>query len=302
MGQLSDRMCGQESPWNWSNEPAPQPRRITTPTHPMTKDELIAYFSRRTWTFAKTMPRNPHEYIAVQTSPDDDARKRFCDAVVTLRAYGVKKKHGSATYTYFIHEGYQYWTMGAPVEKTIIINRARVWDAYNALADGYDAAYDNQECKEQNSRLGQVLRPHLQAGSILDIGCGTGLAIRILDTPPEDYHGLDPSSAMLAKLKERHPHHGTTCDSLDGAAVTGHSFRNVISLFGAMSYVMPRFLSKPLSYTNGGGKLFLMFYKPGYRPAYSDDNTMPHDHSAEFLAGIYGVQPCEFDNFLIFAR
>ena len=39
--------------------------------------------------------------------------------------------------TYFADDGMLYWTMGAPVEKTIIINRCKEEDSYeNRLKNG----------------------------------------------------------------------------------------------------------------------------------------------------------------------
>jgi hypothetical protein len=38
---------------------------------------------------------------------------------------------------YFVEDGLQYWTMGAPVEETIIINRCTVEESYeNRLKNG----------------------------------------------------------------------------------------------------------------------------------------------------------------------
>jgi hypothetical protein len=54
------------------------------------------FVARAPWRFAKTMSHIPHEY--------------------TVR--------GQTTYTYLNIDGQRYWTMGAPLEATVIINRA----------------------------------------------------------------------------------------------------------------------------------------------------------------------------------
>ena len=44
-----------------------------------------------------------------------------------IREHGYRARFGRNTYTYFEPgDGYRYWTMGWPVEKTTLINRARV--------------------------------------------------------------------------------------------------------------------------------------------------------------------------------
>jgi len=39
---------------------------------------------------------------------------------------GYHQKWGKTTYTYLDIDGWQYWTMGAPLDKTILINRAAI--------------------------------------------------------------------------------------------------------------------------------------------------------------------------------
>ena len=74
------------------------------------------------WQFAKTMPENPHEYTLKKASPGREAE--FEAAVMFIRQHGYKKKFGRATYIYLDVDGKCYWTMGASLEQTILINRA----------------------------------------------------------------------------------------------------------------------------------------------------------------------------------
>lgn len=75
------------------------------------------YIAGAKWQEAKSGP--PHHYTVRSWQPDTFER-----AVLLIRSYGVGERFWSKTYTYFYYEGYKYWTMGAPLDKTIIINRA----------------------------------------------------------------------------------------------------------------------------------------------------------------------------------
>jgi hypothetical protein len=47
----------------------------------------------------------------------------FVQLVRHIRAFGYEGKFYHQTYTYFEADGLVYWTMGAPIEETIIVNR-----------------------------------------------------------------------------------------------------------------------------------------------------------------------------------
>lgn len=78
------------------------------------------------WIYAKTMPEWPHEYI-VRTKVDEDL---FVRLVQHIRTYGYIGKFYSKSITYYDHNGMTYWTMGAPVDETIIINLCKKDDTY----------------------------------------------------------------------------------------------------------------------------------------------------------------------------
>jgi len=81
-----------------------------------------------TWTYAYTMPEWPHEYI-VRYKVDKDL---FLEMVRHIREYGYKGSFYEKTLTYFKEGSKVYWTMGEPIEKTIVINRCREEDTYEA--------------------------------------------------------------------------------------------------------------------------------------------------------------------------
>ena len=74
------------------------------------------------FTFAKTMKDIPHSWSARKDWHSDES---FDKMVIFIRENGVKEKFLSKEYTYFYANGFKYWTMGNPVEKTKIINRAK---------------------------------------------------------------------------------------------------------------------------------------------------------------------------------
>lgn len=96
-------------------------------------ENLKGFIESVRWTYAKTMPKWPHEYI-IRDRVDE---KLFVQMVQHICNYGYEGKFYSKFITYYGHDGMTYWTMGAPIEETIIINRCRKEDTYERrLAEG----------------------------------------------------------------------------------------------------------------------------------------------------------------------
>jgi hypothetical protein len=95
-----------------------------------TADDARIYIAKVRWQFAKTMPRWPHEYTVRSWRPD--LERDFIDFVELIRRDGITKPwpRDSATphyqLTYLELDGCEYWSMGAPVRDTTVINRARL--------------------------------------------------------------------------------------------------------------------------------------------------------------------------------
>jgi hypothetical protein len=93
-----------------------------------TTDDARRYIEVVRWQFAKTMPQWPHEYTVRKWRPDLDGE--FCAFAHLIRRDGVVKSwprdSQAPRYRHFYLEvdGWQYWTMGAPIEQTEVINRA----------------------------------------------------------------------------------------------------------------------------------------------------------------------------------
>jgi len=72
------------------------------------------------------MPEWPHEYI-VRDLVDE---KLFGEFVEHIQTHGYKGNFYRKKITYFDFDGIVYWTMGAPLEETTIINRCKGEDTY----------------------------------------------------------------------------------------------------------------------------------------------------------------------------
>ena len=86
-------------------------------------DKLRENISRCQWTFAKTMPFAPHEYIVKNKCPL--TTEEFEYFVNMQREHGVKERWGKYNNLYLYIDDYKYWTMGAPLEETTVINRSK---------------------------------------------------------------------------------------------------------------------------------------------------------------------------------
>lgn len=87
---------------------------------------LRAFVDGQAWTFAKTMPLWPHEYIVRERV----AGALFEELVRHIRAHGQEGRFYEKVLVYFEDAGKVYWTMGAPLPETIIVNRCRSEDTY----------------------------------------------------------------------------------------------------------------------------------------------------------------------------
>jgi hypothetical protein len=91
----------------------------------MTPEEITDFIVKHRWRVARTMPEMPHAYVVKAQCRDAAEFERF---VMHIRRHGYTQRFGKREFVYFdwpvdgaIH---QFWTMGAPLSETIIINRA----------------------------------------------------------------------------------------------------------------------------------------------------------------------------------
>ena len=87
---------------------------------------LSEFVDSEEWTFAKTMPEWPHEYL-VRDRVDEQL---FVALVRHIREHGIEGRFYQRLLIYFPQDGLLYWTMGEPVVETTIINRCREEESY----------------------------------------------------------------------------------------------------------------------------------------------------------------------------
>lgn len=248
----------------------------------------------QTWTFAKTMPKNPHHYVVRERGwrGTDD---QFTRAVQYIRDHGYTKRFGGRPYVQINVNDHFYWTMGAPAAETTIINRKVRGDQsndghplYDQVADEYDELYSDPGCVAQNEMLFDHLGD-LTGLSVLDVGCGTGL---LLDHPTVGagggtYLGIDPSGGMLAHLNRNHPTAVTLRTDL--GAFVGGRYDLVVALFGVANYLDEPELRRIPTLLKPGGRFFVMFGVEGYRPrvngCISQHDSYRPGWPAEWLSG-----------------
>ena len=92
---------------------------LMAPRRPaLTEEVLREYIYSVAWRTAKT---GDHQYTVVEWRRDLDPA--FYAFVQYIRDNGYKQTFKGSKYTYFDLDGFFYWTMGAPVKATILINR-----------------------------------------------------------------------------------------------------------------------------------------------------------------------------------
>ena len=97
--------------------------------------ELREFVNSEAWVFAKTYAKTwPHEYL-VRERVDEQL---FVKLVEHIRENGYQGYFYKKEITYYDEDGLVYWTMGAPVLETTIINRCKKEQTYE-----YRLAHDD---------------------------------------------------------------------------------------------------------------------------------------------------------------
>jgi hypothetical protein len=89
--------------------------------HGWTAKDFDTFVANHHWKFARTMPENPHEYSLRRNAK----HSVFDDAIRYIRDVGVIEYFSGKPYKMLHHGGHKYWTMGAPLALTALINRKK---------------------------------------------------------------------------------------------------------------------------------------------------------------------------------
>lgn len=258
------------------------------------KENRIRYYIKSCrWTWSKTMPLMPHEYIVRGRYLTDD---QFVEFVQAIRTYGRREKWGRYNHEYLYIDGYKYWTMGSPIEQTRIINRAKVFNEYDGIAGIYDGLFTGNGYPDEDREVAGMIEWDNEP--ILDIGCGTGLLISLLNVPESLYMGIDPSGNMLARLKQKYPLHPVKQTPFEQMAIASPEYY-AVALYGSPSYIIPQYLKG----INQFKRHFLMFYKPDYYPVTYEKTGVKFAHYRHTEADLQIIFPkskiIDFNNYLI---
>lgn len=276
------------------------------------------------WVFATTYAQSaPHEYV-VNGRTEAMTPEDFVRAAQVIRTFGAPAKFYDSTNIY-LHspDGWKWWGMSPDVTQSDIINRCRVEHVYgrqNAprTVSGIESAYDlvatewdaeHGASEDERAGIVDVVRGLIgeRPRRILDIGCGTGLALDLSLTDSVRYVGIDPSQAMLNELVLKHPylaglHPMRLSDALERRVFGGARFDAVLALGGSASYLTPEDFAVLPALTKR--PIVLMHYAEGQRPVTGDldpSATAAAMSAAEELAAYFGGQRRTVGRFAITA-
>jgi SAM-dependent methyltransferase len=174
------------------------------------------------------------------------------------------------------------------------------YSQYDDIAVNYDNLFRDESSLVENREVGAMLPP--LKGSVLDIGCGTGLLTEVYDISPQDYLGIDPSIGMLTQFRKKHPEFAERLvnEPFTGKNIDCKKFDNIVAMFGSPSYLSGYAV---VAISKSNARKFLMFYKEGYHPVTYEKCDVKFSHnvySKKSLIHLFGENNVsEYHNYII---
>lgn len=224
---------------------------------------------------------------------------RFDLFVAFIKANGIKMRFDNKTLPVIIHEQYFYWSENTNARfKSTVINRSLISDITNYVnVEQYDYLFTSVEDSMEESQISSMIGD--LKGSVLDVGCGTGLLHQLRYI--QDYTGIDSSPVMIKKFIEKYPNrkHEVSICKAENLAKTERTYDNVIALYSA-SYIES--LETFTKLWNKKGTMFLMFYKNSYSPITHEKLNLNAPYklrTIEELSDFFKTKVIEFNNYNI---
>lgn len=238
-----------------------------------TLEKLRGYIARCRWVWSKTMPDAPHEYIMRGNCP---LRNNEFSEFVRIQANEGKKEYFyNRLLSYLYIDGYKYWTMSGDEVNCNTINRQKVFECYDTVANPYTVFIRGEEREKQMFQIASAIskcRSTSCGGSVFEIGAGDGSMLDHWNIDKSLYQAIEPSKVLIELFRERHPEYTRKVrrKAFEEDSLTFTEYDNVVALFGTASYIMRQYLERLSQKAFGKQCVFLMFYKPGYIPPYME--------------------------------
>jgi ubiquinone/menaquinone biosynthesis C-methylase UbiE len=132
---------------------------------------------------------------------------------------------------------------------------------YDEVAGEFDGRYRHQPCLEIQRSLRRLAR--LPGAVVLEVGCGTGHWLGILDDLPIQLLGIDASRAMLEKAQTRATRAALICASAENIPLQANSLDLIFCVNALHQFSVPeRFLRNSRLHLKNGGRLAIFGLDP----------------------------------------